>query len=94
MMQDRIAFYPVPPCAFGPLFNYNHGRGTAELLLPSNNPSVAWRSASSTRDVFGANQLFDDGHVEWVNMNRMVDVGEDDAPGSPCGNGDVMSVLP
>jgi prepilin-type processing-associated H-X9-DG protein len=68
-------------------------RGNIEYGLPASNPSLAYRVSTSASSADGANLLFYDGHVEWVNTNRLVDVGYDNAFMGPCNNGDVMSVL-
>lgn len=94
VMQDRVAYMPQPPCAFSFVVYHNHGRGWSEAPSPADNPSWKWYVSTSLNDVAGANLLFYDCHVEWVNGNRLVDVGEDMVPGDPCGNGDVMSVMP
>ena len=95
LMQDRIDSIPA---SCGDFYEYNHGNG-APVDTPAffgasfvDNPSLGVRVSSSRSDVAGANLLFYDGHVEWVNMSRLVNVGPDMA--ASCNNGDVMSVLP
>lgn len=92
MMQDRVNYYPAPPCTYGFLTYHNHGTGSVVFDLPTDNPSLGYRIGTSLSDVAGANLLFYDGHVEWVAGNRLVDVGIDNA--AICNNGDVLSVLP
>jgi prepilin-type N-terminal cleavage/methylation domain-containing protein/prepilin-type processing-associated H-X9-DG protein len=91
VMQDRVTYFPSS-CGYTFNYYYNHGRGEVQLLLPGDNPSLGMRISASASAVDGANLLFYDGHVEWVNMSKLVDVGIDNA--ATCDNGDVMSVLP
>ena len=91
MMQDLMQYYPSS-CGYPFNYYYNHGRGNIEYPSPIDNPSLAYRVSKSASSVDGANLLFYDGHVEWVNMSRLVDVGPDMA--AMCNNGEVLSVLP
>ena len=79
MMQDLMQWYPAS-CGLG-FYYYNHGRGgNLEYGLLSSNPSLAYRLSASASSADGANLLFYDAHVEWVNMSKLVDVGTDNAP--------------
>jgi len=41
---------------------------------------LAYHVSASASDADGANLVFYDGHLEWVNMSKLVDVGADNAP--------------
>jgi len=93
MMQDRVTYFPSS-CGYPFSYYYNHGRGEVYFPWPADNPSLGYRITSSVSAVDGGNLLFYDGHVEWVNIGKLVDVGWDNVFMGPCNNGDVMSVKP
>jgi prepilin-type N-terminal cleavage/methylation domain-containing protein/prepilin-type processing-associated H-X9-DG protein len=66
LMQDRVHYLSAT------LTWAQHGRGPLDV---GSNPSNIRRKLGSLADVYGANCLFFDGHVEFVPMNRLVDVG-------------------
>jgi prepilin-type N-terminal cleavage/methylation domain-containing protein/prepilin-type processing-associated H-X9-DG protein len=66
LMQDRVQLLS-PTLAWA-----QHGRGPLDV---GSNPSNVRRKLVSLADAYGANCLFFDGHVEFVPMSRLVDVG-------------------
>jgi len=93
VMQDRVTFFPSS-CGYPFTYYYNHGRGEVYYPWPADNPSLGYRISASASAVDGGNLLFYDGHVEWLVLSKLVDVGWDNVFMGSCNNGNVMSVLP